>query len=192
MADTTTQADNSVPVKAFAVGALIAILFGVIGKIHEPTLSGTTTLGFDTVLGMKTAVSVGICVLVVLQLFGALVIYGKVGITAPSWLGKAHRISGTVTLVLSLFVAYHCLWSLGLESGEFEDGTKVPLRTVVHGVLGCAVMGAIFVKIVAVRSRRAPGWFLPVAGTLLVTLFVLALLTSTAWYLTAKGWPTRG
>ena len=44
------------------------------------------------------------------------------------------------------------------------DGEPVSVRTFVHGLLGCAVMGAIVVKIVAVRSRRAPGWFLPVAG----------------------------
>ncbi len=192
MAETVAAKGSTVPLKAFAAGTLIALLVGVIGKAHDPTLDGTTTLGFDTVLEMKTAVSCLIGVLVVLQLLGALVIYGKLGLRAPSWLGPAHRASGTVTLVLALVVAYHCLWALGLESGTFEDGTQVPLRTVAHGVLGCALMGAIVVKIVAVRSRRAPGWFLPVAGGLLVTLFALTLLTSVAWYLTAKGWPTHG
>jgi Family of unknown function (DUF6529) len=189
MADSTAQEDRSVPLKAFAAGAVVALLVGVFGKVHEPTLEGTTTLGFDTVIGMKVALSCVIGVLVVLQLIGALVIYGKLGIAAPSWLGRAHRISGTITLLLSLVVAYNCLWALGLESGRFHDGTKVPLRTVAHGVLGCAVFGAIVVKIVAVRSRRAPGWFLPVAGGLLFTLFVLVLLTSVVWYLSAKGWP---
>jgi hypothetical protein len=53
-------------------------------------------------------------------------------------------------------------------------------------------MGAIVVKLTAVRSRRAPGWFLPVAGGLLFTLLVLAVLTSAAWYIGAKGWPTAG
>ena len=64
-------------------------------------------------------------------------------------------------------------------------------RTFVHGLLGCAVIGAIVVKIVAVRSRRAPGWFLPVAGGLLFTLLVAAILTSAAWYITTKGWPSQ-
>jgi hypothetical protein len=35
---------------------------------------------------------------------------GKLGLKSPSWLGTAHRISGTVALVLTVFVAYHCLW----------------------------------------------------------------------------------
>ena len=80
---------------------------------------------------------------------------------APSWLGTVHRDSGTVALVLTLFVAYHCLWALGLEIGTLHDGETVPTRTVVHGVIGCAVIGAIVVKVVAVRSRRAPGGSYP-------------------------------
>ena len=128
-----------------------------------------------------------LCVL--FQGFSALVIYGKLPIKAPSWLGKAHRASGTTALVLATFVAYHCLWALGLEYGHLSDGEKVGARTVIHGVLGCMVFGTAVVKIVAVRSRRAPGWFLPVVGGLLFTLFIAALLTSTVWYYVNYGWP---
>jgi hypothetical protein len=60
---------------------------------------------------------------------------------------------------------------------------------VIHGVLGCAAIGAIVVKVVAVRSKRAPRWFLPVAGGLLFSLLVVVVLTSAVWYLHAKGWP---
>jgi hypothetical protein len=63
------------------------------------------------------------------------------------------------------------------------------MRAVVHGVLGCAVFGAAVVKVVAVRSHRAPGWFLPVAGGLLFTLLVVVVLTSAGWYVGARGWP---
>lgn len=190
MADTTAQKSMAVPLTAFTAGAVVALLVGVFGKLHDPSLDGTTTLGFDTVIDMKIMVSIPIGVLVVLQVIGALWMYGKLGMEAPSWLGRAHRISGAVTLLLALFVAYHCLFSLGLESGTLEDGYEVPARTVVHGVVGCAVLGAVVVKVVAVRSRRAPGWFLPVAGGLLFTLFVVVLLTSTVWYVSEKGWPT--
>jgi hypothetical protein len=96
---------------------------------------------------------------------------------------------GATALLLSVFVAYHCLWALGLETGRFHDGTRVPVRTVVHGVLGCAVVGAVVVKVAAVRSRRAPGWFLPVAGGLLFALLIAVVLTSAGWYLGTKGWP---
>ena len=190
MADDTAQKSVAIPLTAFAVGAVIALLLGVFGKVHDPTLDGTTTLGFDTVIDMKVIVSTVIGVLAVLQLIGALWMYGKLGMEAPPWLGRAHRASGTIALVLAVFVAYHCLWALGLESGTLEDGEKVPTRTVVHGVLGCAVFGAAVVKVVAVRSRRAPGWFLPVAGGLLFALLILVVLTSTVWYVAEEGWPT--
>jgi uncharacterized membrane protein HdeD (DUF308 family) len=180
----------AVPLTAFSVGAVLALLIGVFGKVHDPTLDGTTTLGFDTVIEMKVALTLVVGVLALLQVVGALLIYGKLGVRAPRWVGPAHRLSGTVALLLSLFVAYHCLWALGLESGRFADGEKVPLRTVAHGVLGCAVIGAIVVKLVAVRSRRAPGWFLPVAGGLIFTLLVVVVLTSAVWYVGDKGWPS--
>jgi hypothetical protein len=182
----------TVPLTAFAAGAVVALLLGVFGKAHDPTLHGTTTLGFHTVIQMKVVLSVAVGVLAVLQVVGALWLYGKLGIAAPSWLGAAHRVSGTVALLLSVFIAYHCLWALGLESGTLADGEPVSTRTVVHGVLGCAVFGAVVVKVVAVRSKRAPGWFLPVAGALLFTLLVLVVLTSAVWYISAKGWPQSG
>jgi hypothetical protein len=192
MADTTTQKSMAIPLTAFTAGAVVALLLGVFGKLHDPTLNGTTTLGFHTVIQMKVVVSTVIGVLVVLQLIGALWMYGKLGISAPSWVGRAHRASGTIAIVLAIFVAYHCLWALGLESGTLEDGEKVATRTVVHGVLGCAVFGAVVVKVVAVRSRRAPGWFLPVAGGLLFALLVAAILTSAVWYIGANGFPSSG
>lgn len=192
MAETTAQKSMAIPLTAFAAGAMVALLLGVFGRVHDPTLDGTTTLGYDTVIEMKVVVTSVIAVLVVLQLVGALWMYGKLGIAAPSWLGTAHRIGGAIALLLSVFVGYHCLWALGLEVGHLPDGEEVPARTFVHGLLGCAVFGAVVVKVVAVRSKRAPGWFLPVAGGLLFSLLVATILTSAGWYLSTKGWPTAG
>src|SRR6478736_5574679 len=89
-----TQKSMAVPLAAFAAGAVVALLIGVFGKVHDPTLSGTTSLGFDTVLGMKVAITCVIGVLVVLQIIGALWMYGKLGMKAPSWLGTTHRVTG--------------------------------------------------------------------------------------------------
>ncbi len=188
-APSTESKGIAVPLAAFAAGAAIAVLIGVFGRVHDPTLDGTTTLGFHTVIQMKVVVTTLIAVLVVAQLLGALVIYGKLPVTAPSWLGKAHRAAGVATVLLAIFVGYHCLWALGLEWGHLHNGEKVGTRTVVHGLLGCAVFGAAAVKVAAVRAKRAPGWFLPVAGGLLFTLFIAAILTSAVWYYANYGLP---
>jgi hypothetical protein len=184
-----TPKSMAVPIIAFAAGAAVAILVGVFGRVHDPTTDGTTTLGFHTVIQMKVVVTTVIGVLVLAQGLGALVLYGKLPVKAPAWLGRAHRASGVTALVLAIFVAYHCLWALGLEYGHLGGGEKVGARTVVHGVLGCAVFGAAVVKVAAVRAKRAPGWFLPVAGALLFTLFVAVVLTSSVWYYASYGWP---
>jgi hypothetical protein len=190
MAETSARKGIPIPLAALAAGAVVALLVGIVGKAHDPSLDGTTTLGFQTVVDMKVVLSVVIGALAVLQVIGALWIYGRLGIEAPSWVGKAHRFSGTVVLVLAGFVAYHCLWTQGLPTGTFENGEDVSTRTVVHGVLGCAVLGAAVVKVVAVRSRGAPGWFLPMAGILLFSLLVISVLTSAVWYVGEHGWPT--
>ncbi len=192
MAESTPTRSMSVPLTAFAAGAVVALLVGVFGKVHDPTLAGTTAFGFRTVIDMKVVLSVVIGVLALLQLLGALWMYGKLGVTAPEWLGTAHRISGAIAVLLTVFVTYHCLWALGLESGTLANGEPVSTRTVVHGVLGCAVVGALVVKVVAVRSRRSPGWFLPVAGGVLFALLISAVMTSAVWYIGAKGWPRLG
>jgi Family of unknown function (DUF6529) len=192
MADATAQKSMTVPLTAFAVGAVVAVLIGVFARVHDPSLAHTTSFGFSTVIGMKVVVATVVGVLAVFQVIGALWIYGKLGIEAPSWLGTAHRVSGTAALVLALFVAYNCLFALGLEYGTTADGYRVPARAVIHGVLGCIFFGAIVVKVTAVRSKRAPGWFLPVAGGLIFTVLVALVLTSAVWYLSTKGWPTSG
>lgn len=189
MAESAQPRGMAVPLAAFGAGAVVALLVGVFGTVHDPTLAGTTTLGFRTVIDMKVAATMLIAVLAVLQLLGALWMYGRLGAAAPSWLGTAHRVAGATTALLVVFVSYHCLWTLGLVTGTWADGRPVTARTVVHALLGCAVIGALVVKVVAVRSRRAPGWFLPVAGGLLFALLVGAVLTSALWYVAARGWP---
>ncbi len=192
MADSTRTSGLAVPMAAFAAGAVVALLVGVFGRVHDPTLAGTTTLGFRTVIDMKVAATVAIAVLAVLQLLGGLWMYGRLGLAVPSWLGTAHRVTGATTALLVVFVSYHCLWTLGVVTGTWADGRPVTARTVVHALLGCAAIGALVVKVVAVRSRRAPGWFLPVAGGLLFALLVGAVMTSALWYVGAKGWPAWG
>jgi hypothetical protein len=189
-ATATRPRSIAVPVTAFVVGAVVAVLVGVFGKMHDPTTQGLTSLWYRTVIDMKVVLATVIGVLAVWQLIAGLWIYGRLGRPAPSWVGPVHRVTGAIAVVLAVFVAYNCLWALGLESGTLKDGEAVGTRTVVHGVLGCAVIGAFVVKAAAVRARRAPGWFLPVAGGLLFALLIAAVLTSAGWYLSTRGFPS--
>jgi hypothetical protein len=99
----------------------------------------------------------------------------------PAWVTPAHRWSGTVAFVVSLPVAVHCLWSLGLA-------TSSP-RVLVHGVAGCCFYGAYAAKMVGLRVSRLPSWALPVLGGLTFGLFVLLWLTSALWFFTRSGVP---
>jgi Family of unknown function (DUF6529) len=174
-----------VPLTAFVAGGVVSLLLGVYGAQHQPTLRPITTFGFGSMFEMKVYLATVVGVLAVGQVVGALWLYGKLGIRAPSWLGLAHRASGGLAILISLPVAYHCLWALGFQSG---GGTST--RVLVHSVAGCAVYGALVVKVVAVRARSAPGWLLPVAGGLLFATLVCVIWTSAVWYVGESGWPT--
>ena len=171
---------SRIPLVAFVLGAVVAVLLGVNDRRH-PGSAEPVKLGFDSILQMKTWFAFAIGVLVLLQLVGALWMYGKLGRPAPAWVGPAHRVSGVLAVVLSLPVAYDCLIAFGVQSDE--------PRVLVHALAGCAVYGAFVVKVFAVRSHSSPGWFLPVAGGLLFSMLMLAVLTSAVWYSVQFGVP---
>lgn len=177
----TAGRGSRIPLVAFALGAAVAVLLGVNDRRH-PNSAKPVKLGFDSVIQMKTWLALAVGVLVLLQLVGALWMYGRLGRRAPAWVGPAHRTAGVVAVVVSLPVAYDCLLAFGIQ-------TYQP-RVLAHALLGCAVYGALVVKVFAVRSRTAPAWFLPVAGGLLFTLFLLTVLTSAVWYAAQYGFPT--
>lgn len=161
---------------AVVAGAVVVVV-GVYGRAHDPASETTIKLFFSTTLHFKAWATTLILVLVIAQLFGALWMYGKLGgRAAPTWVGPAHRLSGTLALLVSLPVAYHCLWSLGFNP---DPGGS---RRFWHSILGSAFYGAFATKILVVRSRRMPGWALPIVGAVLFTLLVLLWLTSSLWF----------
>jgi hypothetical protein len=81
-----------------------------------------------------------------------------------------------VAVTLTLPVAFHCLWSLGF--GTYSA------RVLVHSLLGCLLYGAFVAKMLALRSRRVPGWAVPWLGGLVLTTLVALWLTSSLWFFT--------
>jgi hypothetical protein len=178
---TTSGTGSRIPLVALVCGAAVAVLLGVNDRRHPGSVQ-PVKLGFPSVLEMKTTLALGIGVLLLVQLVLALWMYGRLGRAAPSWVGPAHRSIGVVAVVVSLPVAYDCLLAFGIQTYQ--------LRVLVHALLGCAVYGALVVKVFAVHSRTAPRWFLPLAGGLLFAVFILAVLTSAVWYVAQYGYPT--
>ncbi len=177
-----TPARPTALLSAAAVGAAVAVALGVYGRVHTPTGEAISALGFPSVLSMKAWVTTLAATLGLAQAGSALWLYGRLPVgPAPSWLGTAHRWTGTTAFLATLPVAYHCLWSLG-----FQDTT---LRVLVHSILGCAFYGALVTKLLVLRSNRMPTWALPVFGGLLVSILTAIWFTSSLWFFTTIGFP---
>jgi hypothetical protein len=137
--------------------------------------------GFPSMIGMKVWLASVAGLLALVQLTSALWMYGKLGRPANRAVALTHRASGTTAVLLSLPVAYHCLWSLGFQSYD--------TRVMVHALLGCTFYGAFVTKILALKTKSGPGWLLPLAGGLLLSALVVVVGTSALWYFNQVGLP---
>ena len=169
---------------ALAAGAVVAVLLGVYGSVHQPTGRTLTTLGFSSLISMKVWLAVVAGVLALAQAATAAWMYGLVGgsKSAPRFVGPLHRATGALAVLVTLPVAFSCLWSLGFQSYD--------TRVVVHSVVGCLLYGALVTKVLVLHGRPTPGWLLPAAGGAVLTALVLVVMTSAVWYLGTQGVPT--
>jgi len=159
----------------------VAVALGVYGRVHDPSQELVFTLFFSSTISMKVWLGTAALAFAVVQVLSALWVYGKLPIRAPAWAGTTHRISGRLAFLVSLPVAYHCLWSLGFQDTD--------TRVLAHSLLGCGVYGAFAAKVTIVRSKGLPGLALPVAGGIMFAVLVGAWLTSAYWFIDDRGWP---
>jgi hypothetical protein len=165
------------------VGAVVAVALGVYGKQHQAGGKVTFDLGFSSLFPMKVWLATAAGTLAVLQLLGALWMWQKLPLAgaAPSWIGVVHRTFGTLAFLLTVPVAYACLYALG-----FSDASP---RVLAHSILGCTFYGAFVTKLIVLRTRRLPGWALPVVGGLLFSALVAVVLTSAGYTFAEFGSP---
>jgi Family of unknown function (DUF6529) len=169
---------------AAAIGAGVSVALGVYAKLHDPTSEQILHVGFPSTLSMKAWLTTGVVVLALAQAASAMWMWNRLpGVKrpAPRWVAHAHRWTGTAAFLLSLPVAYHCLWSLGWRSSD--------ARVVIHGILGCAFFGALTVKLLALRIDGVSKYTLPVLGSALVVILTAIWLTSSLWFFTTIGFP---
>jgi hypothetical protein len=162
------------------VGTVVAVGLGAFGTtVGQPR--SLETFGFSTMQTFKSWLASLVLVLILLQLVTALWIYGRlprVG-QAPRAVHRIHRLSGLVALLLTLPVAWYCLYAFGFD-------TSTP-RTTAHSVLGCAFYGAFVAKMIALRMKRIPRAVVPVLGGLVFAIFVAAWWLSAVWWFHAVG-----
>lgn len=165
------------------VGSAVALTLGIYGSAHTPASDVSITLGFPSTITMKVWLATIVVAFAVVQLLSALWMYGRLPLgAAPSWLGGVHRITGRLAFIISLPVAYTCLYQLGFQ--------HYSVRVLAHSIFGCAFYGAFASKVIVVRSSKLPGRALPVAGGVAFTLLVCVWLTSGLWFITNNGFPS--
>jgi hypothetical protein len=161
------------------IGALVALTLGIYGHIHHPTGIAVNLAGFSGPQSAKSWLATGAIIAAVIQVISALVMYGKIKIQAPSWIGGLHRWSGRIAFLLAVPVAVHCLYALGFQTYS--------TRVLIHSLLGCTFFGAFTVKMLVLPKKDMPGWLLPTLGGLAFTALTGVWLTSAFWFFSTFG-----
>jgi hypothetical protein len=161
-------------------GAAVSVALGVYADSHTPTGEKPYTLFFSETINLKVWFASAAVVLAVVQVLLAMRLYGKIQVPreAPPWLGDAHRLTGTVAFLLTLPVAYQCLWGLGFQTAD--------TRVLLHSLAGCFFFGAFTAKVLAVRVHGLPDWVLPIIGGAVFTALVTVFATSSVWFFTSR------
>jgi hypothetical protein len=172
-------------VVAMAVGSLVAVGLGAYGRLHEPTGVALNIAGFSSGIAAKSWLASGAFLLVLVQLWSAAALYGRVGRRwraaggAPDWVAGLHRWAGRAAVLLTVPVAVHCLYALG-----FEGGTP---RVLAHSLAGCFLYGVFVTKMLVLQRPRSPRWSIPLLGGALFTAVTVVWLSSAVWFFSTSG-----
>jgi hypothetical protein len=141
------------------------------------TYTSIVTSVFSSTIAFKVWLASAAFVLAIVQVSTGARIFGKLQHViplSPKVVSPIHRWSGRTAILLTIPVAFHCIFILGFSTYN--------TRVLIHSIVGSFVYGVIVVKLLMVHSRRYPGWSLPVAGGTLFAVLTTLWITSAAWY----------
>jgi len=163
-----------VPVVA---GTAVTVALGVYGRAHEPAVVVVNTAAYLRLQVVKSWLTAVVGLFAMVQVLSALAI--RLDIDRP-WLRPLHRTSGRATLLLSLPIAVHCLYALGLHA---IDG-----RIMLHALCGCVFYGAFVAKMLLLgQPGGRSSWAVPIAGGVAFAAVAGACLTSAVWFFSTVG-----
>ena len=175
----TGRAILVLPLGLFALVAL-AVGFVASGTAREPYEAPFPHLFFTDTLHLKAWLTTTALLLAVTQLVTASRIYGLLHFPPEGrFYDFVHRWFGRAAVVLTLPVAYHCVFMLGF--GTYSS------RALLHSLLGSFVYGCLAAKVFIVRSNGFQAWALPIAGGLLFSILLGLWLTSAFWFFRTLG-----
>ena len=143
------------------------------------TYSDILTSVFSSTIAAKAWLASGAAVLAIVQVSTGARIFGKIKHVVPippPYVNRIHRWSGRIAILLTLPVAFHCIFILGFQSAS--------TRVLVHSILGTIIYGVVAVKLFFVRDRDHPRRTLPLVGTVLFSTLAALWVTSALWYFT--------
>jgi hypothetical protein len=194
IAQTSAQAPGRRPAWHLFVPLLAGLLFaetiGIVGRelvVSPGAYPGPWyRLFFSDTLHLKAWFATAAILLACFQLFTAAWIFRKLYWPRPRWINVVHRWSGRIAFLLTIPVAYHCVFKLGFQTPTDPESRRIA----VHSFFGVAFYGAFVTKVLIVRMHRFPGWALPLAGGVLFVVLAGAWYTSAFWFLRLEGLPT--
>ncbi len=134
---------------------------------------------FSTPIAFKAWFASAAALFAIVQVLTGARIFGKLtGIVPvpPPRVNQIHRWSGRIAILLTVPVAFHCIFILGFQTGD--------ARVLVHSLLGTFLYGVFAVKVFFVRDSDHPRWTVPLVGGTLFTMLALLWSTSSLWYFT--------
>jgi Family of unknown function (DUF6529) len=134
---------------------------------------------FSSTIAMKAWLASGALLLGLVQISTGARIFGKLEHLVPigrPHVNRVHRWSGRLAILLTLPVAFHCIFILGFQT--------VNTRVLVHSIFGSFVYGVLVVKLFFVHDARHPRWTLPLVGGTMFAVLATLWLTSSFWYFT--------